>query len=70
MNTSGKFAHRENYDSSFDSICLSCYLTIATAENEAMLSDMERSHSCNDSIVTHAHADDALAHSRAPGDGQ
>jgi hypothetical protein len=40
------FAYRHKADGSIDSICLACYLTAATAENEAELHDREKSHDC------------------------
>ena len=41
-----EFAHRENEDGTFDSICLSCYLTVASAEKEAALFESEKFHTC------------------------
>jgi hypothetical protein len=32
-----KFAHRENRDGTFDSICCECFLTIAASESEVDL---------------------------------
>jgi hypothetical protein len=39
---------RSNPDGSWDSICLECFLTIATAEHEAELADREANHICKD----------------------
>ena len=45
------FAYRYNKDGSIDSICLTCYLTVATANDEASLHQMEKLHRCErDSI--------------------
>jgi hypothetical protein len=43
---SDEFAHRQNADGSFDSICLSCYLTVSSAPSESGLTDGEANHSC------------------------
>ena len=40
------FAYRRNRDGSIDSICLTCYLTAATAHNEAELHEQEKFHDC------------------------
>jgi hypothetical protein len=40
------FAHRENGNGTFDSICLGCYLTVATARREEDLTAEERRHHC------------------------
>lgn len=40
------FAHRTRSDGHFDSICLSCYLTVATTDSEESLSFFERMHPC------------------------
>lgn len=40
------FPHRHNKDGSWDSICMKCYLTIATAPNEAELGKFESHHAC------------------------
>ncbi len=40
------FPHRHNPDGSFDSICLSCLLTIASHKTEDELVAAEKSHVC------------------------
>jgi len=40
------FPHRRNKDGTMDSICLDCYLTIATAETEDQLEVAEDAHIC------------------------
>jgi hypothetical protein len=40
------FAYRHKADGSIDSICLTCYLTAATANNEAELHEREKAHDC------------------------
>jgi len=49
MNAAGdiEFAHRLNADDTFDSICMSCFLTIGTAEDEPALAGQEKIHQCN-----------------------
>lgn len=41
------FVHRSNRDGTTDTICRSCFATVATAIWEAELERKERSHSCN-----------------------
>jgi hypothetical protein len=42
-----RFAHRPNKDGSFDSICLTCFATVASKRNEVELARQERVHVCN-----------------------
>jgi hypothetical protein len=42
------FHHRLKADGTIDSICLRCFLTAATAENEADLPKLEAAHQCED----------------------
>jgi hypothetical protein len=61
MNSSGcddEFAHRQNADGTFDSICLSCYLTVSSALSESELVDGEANHWCTKVIgYTNCHAE-------------
>lgn len=41
------FVHRANGDGTIDAICRDCYLTVATAEDEAGLAKGEREHVCD-----------------------
>ncbi len=43
---STQFFHRENWDSSLDSICGICYLTVGHAENEEDPREEEKGHRC------------------------
>ena len=43
----GGFVHRENSDGTIDSICLICFLTVATAQTEPELVSVEASHQCD-----------------------
>jgi hypothetical protein len=40
------FAHRSNDNATWDSICLRCYRTVATAPNPSSLPGMESRHIC------------------------
>jgi hypothetical protein len=42
-----KFAHRENRDGTFDSICRECFVTITTSQSEEDLCGFERGHFCD-----------------------
>jgi hypothetical protein len=41
------FNHRRNADGSVDSICLECFRTVATVNEEATLATLERQHRCD-----------------------
>jgi hypothetical protein len=41
------FARRQNHDASIDSICTTCYQTIASGETEAGLEAAENGHGCD-----------------------
>jgi hypothetical protein len=45
---SPQFHHRLYADGTIDSICLSCFLTAARAENKVDLSELEAGHQCDD----------------------
>jgi hypothetical protein len=47
MTTLGSFAHRRNGDASIDSICKTCYQTVASAYSESELVRVEESHTCD-----------------------
>jgi hypothetical protein len=42
-----KFAYRKNDNGTLDSICLGCFVTVATARSDAELESKERDHLCN-----------------------
>jgi len=42
------FRHRFNQDGTFDSICLSCFQTIATTTYEDVLDALQEEHACAD----------------------
>ena len=41
------FNHRPNTDGSVDSICLPCFLTVASGNDGEILAGIERQHRCN-----------------------
>jgi len=45
------FPHRRNEDGSYDSICPSCFLTIARARSEGELAPLEKQHVCDSSLL-------------------
>jgi hypothetical protein len=45
-----QFFHRENWDSSLDSICGICYLVVGHAENEEDLRGDEEAHHCTERL--------------------
>ena len=47
MTNVNSFAHRRNSDTSFDSICLTCFQTIASADSVDKLIVYEEYHSCD-----------------------
>ena len=47
MNILTPFAHRRNPDASIDSICTTCFQTIASEESEGSLIAHEKRHSCD-----------------------
>jgi len=53
MNAVGEseYAHRENADGTFDSICLRCFQTIVSANSEMELVESERKHSCTRAVA-------------------
>ena len=42
------FRHRQNQDGSFDSICLTCYLTVGSRLSEGELEGAETAHRCSE----------------------
>jgi len=42
-----QFAHRTNIDGTFDSICLTCFMTVAHADVEEELNSSEYVHLCD-----------------------
>lgn len=46
LRTTSRFPHRHNKDDSYDSICISCYATVASVQNEADLAQFEQDHVC------------------------
>jgi hypothetical protein len=48
--TSTFYPHRRNQDGSFDSICTTCFATIAQSSVEANLAECEKAHLCQSSV--------------------
>jgi len=42
-----KFPHRHNSDGSHDSICTTCFATVASVQDEKLLSAHEAAHVCD-----------------------
>jgi hypothetical protein len=55
------FPHRLNDDGTIDSICDSCFATVATATVEADLESLEATHLCEPSRVAYYHQTDSTA---------
>jgi hypothetical protein len=45
------FAHRRNFNGSYDSICTKCFATVAIGEKEEALSPSESTHVCDPSAL-------------------
>jgi hypothetical protein len=46
-----KFPHRRDRDGLYDSICPTCFATIARAKPEAEMAELEKAHVCNSSFL-------------------
>lgn len=53
MSTRPSFAHRPNHDETFDSICRTCYRTVADHVGETDLEQAEREHVCDTRVLEH-----------------
>jgi len=40
------YPHRRNKDGSYDSICLTCFLTVAFGKSETELTEFDKKHVC------------------------
>ena len=49
-----RFPHRHNRDGSHDSICISCYATVASVRDEADLAEHEQGHLCDMVFLNYA----------------
>ena len=45
------YPHRRNHDGSFDSICRTCFATIAQTRDEASLAQYEKKHHCEHRVL-------------------
>lgn len=57
MKSNVGFARRLNEDGTIDSICLCCFLTVATADARERLVESEERHQCADDHLLRARAD-------------
>jgi hypothetical protein len=46
------YPHRRNADGSYDSICLTCFLTASHAATEAELATQDSTHVCGSSLLS------------------
>jgi hypothetical protein len=61
MFTKSGYTRRRNHDGSFDSICLCCFRTVASDDNEARLAERERQHRCaNEDLVKFSHLQELI----------
>jgi hypothetical protein len=66
------YPHRQNPDGSFDSICLRCFATVATAMEIGQLRSYDKVHVCDATSIAHRRAaqnadPDHPSRPRAPG---
>jgi hypothetical protein len=45
------YPHRRNEDGSYDSICTTCYTTVASSWSEAALAEHESAHTCDSALL-------------------
>jgi hypothetical protein len=62
IGTNNKFSHRQNSDGTIDSICHTCFSTVASARVEAGLFEKEGMHHCNPALVASYHNPRRSAH--------
>jgi hypothetical protein len=46
-----KFPHRRDRDGLYDSICPTCFATVARSKPEAEMAELEQAHVCNSSFL-------------------
>ena len=46
------FPHRRNQDGSFDSICLTCFVTVASHKTKEELKELDKNHVCANSLLS------------------
>ena len=46
------YPHRRNKDGSYDSICLNCFVTVASGKSEADLTELDKVHVCEYSTLS------------------
>jgi len=45
------YPHRHNEDGSYDSICTTCYATVASSWEETALAEHESAHTCDSALL-------------------
>jgi hypothetical protein len=55
------FPHRQNRDGSFDSICLRCFATVATAKDVKELRSYDKNHICDPASIANRRESEKLA---------
>jgi NMD protein affecting ribosome stability and mRNA decay len=50
MVSNAPFIHRHNPDNTIDSICMTCFLTVASVSSETELLQREQTHNCERAI--------------------
>jgi hypothetical protein len=56
------FQHRTNPDSTFDSICLRCFHTVVTTDDEDQLEALESQHRCSEADLWRSQGMRAIDH--------
>jgi hypothetical protein len=51
MTTLAKYPHRRDRDGLYDSICPTCFATVARSKPEAEMAELENAHVCNSSFL-------------------
>ena len=64
MSYSTPFAHRENPDGTYDSICRRCYSTVASEHDQDDLLSQEAEHICDEDTVERLEHPDVWLESR------
>jgi hypothetical protein len=55
------YPHRHNKDGSYDSICLNCFVTVASRKSEAELIEFDKVHVCEYSVLSQRSFDRSAA---------
>ena len=72
-NSAALYAHRQNEDGSYGSICRTCFATIGCSEREEGLAEYEKAHACDSSFLAdrgYLHHAESLRRSTLAGPGK